>query len=593
MNSMLGEIEAARDERRPRALLVLAAAQGLALFLLHQAAETGVWPATQLAVLVSLYLLVVLLPLTAQLLARFLSEPRLWLTLSAMGVMLVLFGWHFAVNVVPEQSLRAVAEHAFPSAFVLLVLWLVVIAFLRAQLESHTNAPSYRALFAAAWRNKLTLLEAAIFTGVFWLLLWLWGALFRTLDIDLFAEVFSSSLFIYAATALVLGLALYWIGSVDRLVDVVLVQVLSLFKWLAPLAGLIVVLFAFALLPALADLFGAGQPALRALWLFWLVAVTVLLLNAAYRDGTLPPYGRLLATSMRVVPPLLLFIALVATYALYVRVSTLGLTVSRFWGLVTAFLAVAHAAAATAAAVRRGPWFGLMSKTNPLLAAVLATTLALALTPALSPHRLAANSQAAIASATDDTQRRTGALSYLRFNAGEYGRAALSRLAEGTGEASELAAAARDTLERSFPAFEAASVDFDEWWATVRVYPVATAVPPELLETIRLSGPRPAVADSPAPHAVWLDVTAGPELELLLFGYGGQYELFMTAGGTWRRHSTGFVGVPFFGDMSEFDAALARGDFSAQAPELREIVIGDRRITLQPQSPPPLQPRRD
>lgn len=583
MSFMLGEVDAGRDERRPKTLLILAAAQGLALFLLHRAAEAGVWPATQLAVLVSLYLLVALLPLTAQLLARFLGEPRLWAALSAMGVVLVVFGWHFAANVVPEQSLRAAAEHAMPSVFVLLVLWLVVIAFLRAQLESRMTVPSYRALFAAAWRNKLTLLEAVIFTGFFWLLLWLWAALFGTLDIDVFGDVFSASWFIYSATAIVLGLALYWIGSVDRLVDVVLAQVLSLFKWLAPLAGLIVVLFAFALLPALGELFGAGQQALRALWLLWLVAVTVLLLNAAYQDGTVAPYGRLLATAMRVVPPLLLFIALVATYALYVRVSAFGLTVGRFWGLVTALVAVAHAAAATAAAVRRGPWLGLMSKTNPLLAAALAVTLTLALTPVLSPHRLAANSQAAVASATDDTQRRTGALSYLQFNAGGYGRAAVARLAEGTGEASELADAARGMQARTFPAFQVGNVDFDEWWRTVRLYPAERAVPPELIEAIRLSGPRPSVPRGPAPYAVWLDVTAGPDLELVLFPYGGQYELFVAESGVWRRHSTGFAGAPFITDSSELESALARGEFTAEAPELRQVVIGDRRITLQPQ----------
>jgi hypothetical protein len=404
--------------------------------------------------------------------------------------------------------------------------------------------------------------------------------LFGTLDIDFFGDAFSSAWFIYAATAVVLGLALYWIGSVDRLVDVVLAQVLSLFKWLAPLAGLIVVLFTFALLPSLGELFGTGQQALRALWLLWLVAVTVLLLNAAYQDGSAPPYGRVLGGAMRVVPPLLLLVALVAAYALYVRIDALGLTVSRFWGLVTALVAVAHAAAATAAALRRGPWLGLMSKTNPLLAAALAVTLALTLTPVLAPQRLAANSQAAIAS-EGDARRRVGALNYLRFDAGGYGRAALASLGEG---ADELAAEARATRARTYPAAEVASVDFDEWWQTVRIYPIDRAPPSELVAAIRLSGPRlPHPQGMPAPYAAWLDLTGGPELEFVLFPSGGLYELFVAENGGWRRQSTGFASGLFSGAPNGFDAALERGDFATEVPELRDIVIGGRRIRLQPQ----------
>jgi hypothetical protein len=39
----------------------------------------------------------------------------------------------------------------------------------------------YRALFANAWRNKLMLAEAALFTGLFWLLLFLRQMLFHKL----------------------------------------------------------------------------------------------------------------------------------------------------------------------------------------------------------------------------------------------------------------------------------------------------------------------------------------------------------------------------------------------------------------------------
>jgi hypothetical protein len=264
-----------------------------------------------------------------------------------------------------------------------------------------------------------------------------------------------------------------------------------------------------------------------------------------------------------------------------------GLTVSRFWGLVTALVAVAHAGAATAAAVRPGPWLGLLRKTNPLLAAALAVTLALALTPVLSPHRLATSSQVAIAQASDDPQRRAGALGYLQFNAGEYGRAALALLAEGVGVDRALAEAARNAQARTYPAVEVALADFDAWWQTVAVYPPERAAPAELLEAVRAGGPRPALPRAAAPYAVWVDVAGGPALELVIFEFGTQFEVYSEEGGAWRRIARGFAQDPFIADSSERDAALERGEFASAAPDLRDVVIGNRRIQLRP------RPERD
>jgi len=327
------DVPGAFANRQRTAVLALAALQGLALLGLHYAADRGVWPATRPGILVPLYLNAALLPLTAQLLVRFLAHARLKWTLAAMAAALTVFGWHYVAHVAPDQGARSImGDGAFENAFPLVVLWLIVIAFVRAQLETGRHLPEYRALFAAAWRNKLVLLETSIFVGIFWLLLWLWATLFGTLEIEFFSKLFSKPAFIYPATALAIGAALHLIGSVDRIVDVVLTQVLSVFKWLAPIAGLMVVLFSAALIPELPRLFAAAERPLNALWLLWLVAVTILLINAAYQDGSAErPYGAKLSLAMRFVPPLLTLIALTATYALYVRMSAYGVTLGRFW----------------------------------------------------------------------------------------------------------------------------------------------------------------------------------------------------------------------------------------------------------------------
>jgi hypothetical protein len=580
------EWNAPRDRRGLIIIIALAAVQGLVLFGLHRAVARAVWPATNDAVLVSLYLNAVFLPLTAQLLVRFVGQARLRWSLVAMAVALTAFGWH-AAYVSPVREPRDF-ELAFAHVPALTVLWLIVVAFLRAQLETGRNSPEYRALFAAAWRNKLTLAEASVFVGVVWLLLGLWAALFGLLEIEFFSDLFFQPAFVYPATAIAIGMALHLIGSVDRIVDVVLTQVLSLFKWLAPLAGLIVVLFAFALVPELPRLFAADERPLNALWLLWLVAVTILLINAAYQDGSAErPYGAKLSLAMRLVPPLLTVIALTATYALYVRMSAYGVTLGRFWGFVTACVGLAHAAAATIAAVRPGPWLGTTSKTNPLLAAALAAVLILALTPALSPYRLSAASQQRIALEAGSTPRRDGALRYLRFESGRYGRDALHALTERTGDAptEELAAAARRTEEQLFATSAAPPIDFDAWFAQLRAFPADRTIPPALVEVMRASASA-SMRPSWSSYALWVDAAGGPELELLVIISYSQYWLYAEDNGTWRLASQGFTGSDGGLDTTAIDSAIAAGDFAAVPPELREIRIGRDRLRLSPQSDP-------
>jgi hypothetical protein len=75
---------------------------------------------------------------------------------------------------------------------------------------------------------------------------------------------------------------------------------------LAVVAGTLLTLFTLALDLKLPGLFLSGDRAIGATWLLWLVAVIVLLLNAAFRDGSgVRPYPRLIATALRFIWPIL------------------------------------------------------------------------------------------------------------------------------------------------------------------------------------------------------------------------------------------------------------------------------------------------
>lgn len=575
-------------DTRPTAILILAVIQGLVLYALHLAITGELGLARPPAVLLPLYLLAIFLPLTAQLLSRFLRERVLWNCLGVFAVLLIVFGVHFALNVLPEGKLNSgTADLIGPSLLPAVVLWLVLVAFLRARLESGRWRPEYRVLFAAAWRNKLTLLEAFVFVGLLWLLLLLWGELFRTLKINFFKELFGRPLFIYPVTAIALGLALHLIGSIDRFVDVVLGQVLSLLKWLAPVAGLIVVLFVFALAPQLPALFADGLRPISAGWMLWLVAVTLLLLNAAYQDGGVDrPYGAALSVAMRVVPPMLAVIALTALYALYVRIDAFGLTVSRYWGFIVAVMGTAHTLAHAVAAVKRGPWMRGISRANPLLAALLCTLIVLSLTPVLSPYRLSALSQQRIALAPKDAEQRTSSLQYMRFDGGEYGNAAVKAFAQRSGSAENeaLAQAARDTLgeiahwdpRRYVPQPQ------PDWLVGAKIYPKDVPLPSELERVIRSAERPPRFPGSGRENiGLWLDLTKDPGLELLLMHGASDYEVYAKRGESWKRISQGPLSAEFV-DSHARDQALEKGDFGTQARELPDVRIGESPFRLLP-----------
>lgn len=376
-------------------ILIAAVIQGWSLYALHWAIEAHRWPATHLAWIVSLYAVAFLVPTTVQLMVEYAGRTSAWVLTALLAGAVFYFGWHYgsAVADVDAQNFAEIGE-CFPLAFVLLVWWLLTLPFLQNRVAAGLWKPDYQRLFAFAWRDVITLAEAALFTGLFWLLLFLWQSLFHMLGMDFFRTLFDKPIFAYPVTAIVFGCALHLIGSIDALVSAVLEQILNVLKWLATVAGALLILFTFALLTKLPGLVSSGRRAIGAEWLLWLVAVIVLFLNAAYRDGTVErPYPRWIAQTLRFAVPLTVVITATALYALIVRSSHFGLTVGRVWGFIVAAAALVYSVGYSIAAFRRGPWLSMASRVNVIAAVALIVVIGLALTPLLSPYRLAAISQ--------------------------------------------------------------------------------------------------------------------------------------------------------------------------------------------------------
>jgi len=582
---------------RPGLPLILLAAvvQGWALYGLHHALAQHHWPATDPQWLSALYALAVFIPVTVELLADYARQVALWVMVVVLGAAFGYFGWyHGAVFFSTAAVAAKQGWGAYLSlGFLLLLLWLLALPFAQSRLATGGWALRYQSLSTNAWRNKLMLAEAALFTGLFWLLLFLWQALFHLLGIDYFRDLFEEPIFIYPVTSLTFGCAMHLVGSIDRLTSVVLEQLLSVLKWLGILAGVILTLFTIALLLKLPGLVFTGKQAISATWLLWLTAAVILFLNAAFRDGTAAqPYPNWIGQCLRAVVPLTVIVSLTALYALLTRSGVYGLTIGRVWGLVVACTAVAYSVGYSLAALRKGAWLARMAGVNLVVALALIMVIAAALTPVLSPARLAADSQFRIvrdkglAALSADRSNQTAIgrdnpLQYLRFDAGRYGVARLQELAARKvgPDAQSVSRLATDLLAGNTRELNPPIADNGEVLANLHVYPAGRSLDPDLKAVLHADLLKPEngfayehlSADRVAGIYVALSVTHADNFVFMDASHGLVYD---QRDGHWalvgKLNSSSFVGW----HNLDLNHELAKGTVAAAMPAWKDLVIG-------------------
>jgi hypothetical protein len=128
------------------------------------------------------------------------------------------------------------------------------------------------------------------------------------------------------------------------------------------------------------------------------------------------------------------------------------------WGFIVAGAALIYAVGYSAAAIKKGPWFGGISQVNVAVALTLIGAISLALTPLLSPYRLSANSQySRVLGGRFKTPERPSEHSspfhYLRFESGQYCRHKLDELAhlENHPDADRIRELAAEAMRRANP----------------------------------------------------------------------------------------------------------------------------------------------
>lgn len=407
------------------AIVLIALLQGLMLYAVQEAGDS--WPFNDFCNRVRWYTWVLSVPTAVALTLVELRDRRLWLH-AALASVLVLalaswIGWNFSGQAVGLQEGALLMPFSISmsiAVFVSLPWWQF-----RLQ-EGHWHAP-YAALFERAWQNGLTLALALAFTGLTWLLLWLWAGLFELLEIRFFRELFREDAFIALATGTLFGFGVLIGRTQHRAIQMIRSVLFAVGRGLLPLLAFIAVIFVLSL----------PFTGLEALWrtrsaaslLLTLSLLLVVFVNAVYQhDSAQTPYPAWLRRFVEASLLTLTVYAALALYAMGLRIGQYGWTLERFWGLLVALLVAGYALGYALAVLRpRAHWLQRIEPTNRWMCWIVLAAAVLANSPLIDPIRISVNSQLARIQATAPGIRLKDAQT-LRFSLGRRGVTALQEL---------------------------------------------------------------------------------------------------------------------------------------------------------------------
>ncbi len=561
-------------------ILVIAVVQGWLLYGLHYSLEHKTWPATETSWLFAFYAIALFVPVALEIFAARLRQRLTWALAGAIaafaGALSAYTGW-VVDGPIPDRI-------SFPLLFALygalFVAWFIALPFAQAWGRRGTWRVSYPDLFEFSWQNALLLAEAGLFTGVFWLLLLLWGALFKVVNIGFFWELFLKPAFFYPITSIAFGYAIYLIESHEKIVVTLRRHLLGVFGWLLPLVALIAVLFLLALpFTGLQPLWKTGHASTLMLWLQF---VFIHFLNSAYEDGQSEPrYPAWLKEVVRFAVFALPIYAALSAYSLGLRVEQHGWTVARVWAAIATFIAALYGIGYAAAALRRSPWMGRMASVNVGMAAVVAGVLLLATSPILDPKRISAASQA--------ERLRTGSVSaekfdydYLQFDLGRYGRNVLTELSKNSSK--EIAALASASLAKTTK-YSQRGVPPELLASRIELFPAGAALDPAFIRYLEdavttQQWEHPSClsqANQAACLMLALDLNGDGQPEILTFNTHPQ-AVYSKVEGRWKKIGN-LVGS---GARPERIGALIRqSSIKVEPTAWRDVSVGEVRFTLQ------------
>jgi hypothetical protein len=284
----------------------------------------------------------------------------------------------------------------------------------------------YETYFEFGWRVALQIWFSSMFVAILYLVLWIGATLFMLVKLSFFQELLKQSWFYIPVSALAFAVGLHITEVRSDFIRGTRAILLTLMSWLLPPLVLIVAGF-------LASLPFTG---LKPLWatraaaglLLCIAALMILLINAVFKSGgEIESTPRILRLSVCAACFMLPFLAVFASFAVWLRIEQYGLTPRRVLACASAFIACTYASGYMWAAMDHRRTLRRMAPVNVLLAWVSLAVLFAVFTPLADPARVAVNNQVSRLLSGRVAPERFD-FRFLRFHSAAYGQRALARL---------------------------------------------------------------------------------------------------------------------------------------------------------------------
>jgi len=312
-------------------------------------------------------------------------------------------------------------------AFSFLLLMLIPMPFYQTARREGRFVFPYQQLFSNAWTNILAFKIASFFVCINWLIISLWGSLFKLIGITLFADLFQTTWWRFTFTCAMFALGVALARERVTIIQALLKLILALFRILAPALAAASVLFLISL--PFTGLEILWNTKIAAPILLSAIFFTILFQNAAIQTAeTVEAFWRpaeWLVMAANIAMPAL---ALLAGWGILLRVDQYGWTPDRSYLMLVTGVAFAYALAyGGSVLVKRQSWADGIIRCNPTLALVVLGLAILIHVPPLQPNSFSAKDQLA--------RLRDGRISpdqfdfaFLKFKLGWAGQQALQTI---------------------------------------------------------------------------------------------------------------------------------------------------------------------
>lgn len=371
-------------------MLIIAIVQGILLFALYRAFDTDFWPSDDPLWSYPLWTLAIAVPLLLLLSLNHGNERRVVQLVAGWAAVLALLAIYTGWQAEPFEEFP-VGSLTFVFCASMTLACFKALMYL--QQRANQVPLTYQVLFTNSWRNFLVTALSAIFVLIFWLILVLWGELFRVIEIDFFRDLFREDWFIFPVLGFALGLGMIIFRNLTRVIDTITKLLHALIKLLLPLIILVAVIFLAALpIVGLDVLWATGNGTAL---LLWLLAVILFFTNAVYQDGRetnpyAPVVHRLIFSGLCIMP----IISALSLYGLVLRLNQYGWSVERCWAFVVWLILTLLAVGYVIGIVRRrAEWTIDLARVNRYMGLVVLGLMILANSPILDFRKISLNSQ--------------------------------------------------------------------------------------------------------------------------------------------------------------------------------------------------------